>query len=62
MITNYKLLTLLLNATISFGMVLSTQAQIPWRAKIIGHFWDHDSQAVFLDTLWFGCDSLGDEG
>ena len=59
---NHYLITLLLIGTLLFTITNSTQAQTPWRAKIIGHFWDHDSQAVFLDTLWFGCDSLGDEG
>lgn len=60
--TNLNLTTLFIVATLLLSIAKSTQAQTPWRAKIIGHFWDHDSQTVFLDTLWFGCDSLGDEG
>jgi hypothetical protein len=37
------------------------KAQAPWRAKLFVHFLDSNNQIV-TDTVWFGCDSLGDDG
>jgi len=37
------------------------KAQAPWRAKLFVHFLDSNNQIV-TDTVWFGCDSLGDIG
>lgn len=48
------LLTFVLFAANSF-------AQKPWRAKLFIHFLDSNNKAV-TDTIWFGLDSLGDEG
>ncbi len=36
-------------------------AQKPWRAKLFIHFLDSNNKAA-TDTIWFGLDSLGDEG
>jgi hypothetical protein len=36
-------------------------AQKPWKAKLFIHFLDSNNKAV-TDTIWFGLDSLGDEG
>jgi hypothetical protein len=36
-------------------------AQKPWRAKLFIHFLDSNNKLV-TDTIWFGLDSLGDEG
>jgi hypothetical protein len=48
------LLTFVLIAANSF-------AQKPWRAKLFIHFLDSNNKAV-TDTIWFGLDSLDDEG
>jgi hypothetical protein len=40
---------------------LTTFAQAPWRAKVFVHFKDSNNKIV-TDTVWFGCDSLGDVG
>jgi len=44
-------------------MLLSSvcSAQAPWRAKLFFHFLDSNNTIV-TDTVWFGCDSLGDIG
>jgi hypothetical protein len=39
----------------------SVNAQAPWRAKLFVHFKDSTNKIV-TDTVWFGCDSLGDVG
>jgi hypothetical protein len=40
---------------------LTTFAQAPWRAKLFVHFKDSNNKIV-TDTVWLGCDSLGDVG
>jgi hypothetical protein len=38
-----------------------SNAQSPWRAKLIIYFEDSSSN-LHPDTIWFGCDRLGDDG
>jgi hypothetical protein len=47
--------------TLLLAFVTYTNAQAPWRAKLFVHFLDSNNQMV-TDTVWFGCDSLGDIG
>jgi hypothetical protein len=49
--------------TVIFLIMLSSicSAQAPWRAKLFVHFLDSNNTIV-TDTVWFGCDSLGDIG
>lgn len=58
---NHYILILLLIGTFLFTITNSTQAQTPWRAKLFVHFLDSNNKIV-TDTVWFGCDSLGDIG
>lgn len=41
---------------------LFSQAQAPWRARLFVHFETNGVLPPSTDTLWFGCDSLGNEG
>jgi hypothetical protein len=50
------------NLLLGFFLVsITTFAQAPWRAKLFVHFKDSNNNIV-TDTVWFGCDSLGDMG
>jgi hypothetical protein len=40
---------------------ITAVAQAPWRAKLFVHFKDSNNK-IITDTVWFGCDSLGDIG
>jgi hypothetical protein len=42
-------------------LAFASNAQSPWRAKLIIFFEDSASN-MHPDTIWFGCDSLGDDG
>ena len=44
-----------------FLLSLNLFAQAPWRAKLYVHFNLGFNQSI-TDTIWFGCDSLGNEG
>lgn len=52
-----KLLSLSLMLVYSFV----SNAQQPWRAKLFVHFLESNNQ-IITDTVWFGCDSLGNIG
>lgn len=41
---------------------LGSNAQKPFRFKLIAYFEDVSDFSIHTDTLYFGCDSLGDEG
>lgn len=44
-----------------FAFTCTAFAQKPWRAKLFVHFIDSNNKIV-TDTIWFGLDSLGDDG
>jgi hypothetical protein len=55
--TSQKLIKISVMLWVGLSAIYTSYAQIPWNAKIMLH-----SLNGYVDTLWIGCDLLGDAG